>query len=139
VVIDTNVRVALPTRLWDCSPWSIYLVGPIVSSDEARKDELDLSLLQRLFERSLYTNEAATTEYFRPYAYLRRNYRSHPTILMPPSALFYNDTLLPCATNGRISWSNLPDQRLPVKIIGCAGDEECIDEVRKTSLRYFDA
>jgi helicase MOV-10 len=108
-------------------------VGPIVSSDEARKDELDLSLLQRLFERPLYVNDVATTECFRPCAYLRRNYRSHPAILMPPSALFYNDTLLPCATNGRISWSNLPDQRLPVKIIGSAGDEECIDEVRRAS------
>ncbi|KAF9451324.1 P-loop containing nucleoside triphosphate hydrolase protein [Macrolepiota fuliginosa MF-IS2] len=105
-----------------------HQLGPIVSSDEARKAELDMSLLQRLFERPLYANEAATIEHFRPRAHLRKNYRSHPVILMPPSALFYNDTLVPFASNGKMSWSGLPDNRLPVRIIGCESEEECIDE-----------
>jgi hypothetical protein len=32
-------------------------VGPIVSSDEARNAELNVSLLERLFERSLYADD----------------------------------------------------------------------------------
>jgi superfamily I DNA and/or RNA helicase len=102
----------------------------MVSSDEARKAELDMSLLQRLFERPLYADKNAVIDYLRPSTHLRKNYRSHPGILMPPSALFYNDTLLPFATNGKVSWSGLPDSRLPIKIIGCESKEECIDEVR---------
>ncbi|KXN83986.1 putative RNA helicase SDE3 [Leucoagaricus sp. SymC.cos] len=84
-----------------------FQLGPIVSSFEARKAELDMSLLQRLFERPPYSDINSTIKYYRPHAHLRKNYRSHPAILMPPSALFYSDTLVPCANNGRIVWSGL--------------------------------
>lgn len=88
-----------------------------------------MSLLQRLFERPVYADESTTIQYFRPCAHLRNNYRSHPAILMPPSALFYSDSLVPFATNGKVSWSGLPESRLPVRIIGCESEEEGIDEV----------
>jgi superfamily I DNA and/or RNA helicase len=37
---------------------------------------------------------------------------------MPPSALFYNDTLVPASANGKIVWSGLPKPHLPLKFIG---------------------
>lgn len=89
-----------------------------------------MSLLQRLFERPLYAGEAAGIRHSRPCGHLRKNYRSHPVILMPPSALFYNDNLVPFAKNGMISWSGLPDNRLPIRILGCESEEEGVEEVR---------
>ncbi|KAJ3568151.1 hypothetical protein NP233_g5899 [Leucocoprinus birnbaumii] len=88
-----------------------FQLGPIVSSPEARKAELDTSLLQRLFERPLYSDEQSTTPYYRPCTHLCKNYRSHPAILMPPSALFYNDSLVPFAKNGRVVWERLRSKR----------------------------
>jgi superfamily I DNA and/or RNA helicase len=59
-----------------------------------------------------------------------KNYRSHPGILMPPSAIFYNDTLEPCATNGVIHWSDLRNPELPLIFYGHEFQEECLDEVK---------
>ena len=36
----------------------VNVVGPIVTSDKARAGELDISLLERLFERPLYADHA---------------------------------------------------------------------------------
>lgn len=49
---------------------------------------------------------------------------------MPPSAIFYNDSLEPCANNGVINWSGLPDPRLPLIFIGSEAKEDDVDEVR---------
>lgn len=49
---------------------------------------------------------------------------------MPPSALFYNDTLEPCAQNGTIIWSELPNPKLPLAFFGHEYSEEWLDEVR---------
>jgi superfamily I DNA and/or RNA helicase len=57
-----------------------------------------------------------------------QNYRSHPVLLMPPSAMFYNDTLQPCATNGYIVWSQMADPRLPFMFINNEGNEASDDE-----------
>ncbi|KAJ6463413.1 P-loop containing nucleoside triphosphate hydrolase protein [Mycena sanguinolenta] len=108
-------------------------LGPTVTSDAARDAELDVSLLQRLFDRPVYTNhpERATPSIparFRPYTNLVKNYRSHPAILMNASTLFYDDALVPCAVNGTISWSGLPNPRLPLLFIGSESVEECVDE-----------
>ncbi|EAU87611.2 helicase MOV-10 [Coprinopsis cinerea okayama7 len=89
-------------------------LGPIVTSEEARAGELDVSLLERLFERPLYAQA--------------KNYRSHPVILMPPSAIFYNDTLEPCAKNGTVTWRRLPVPHLPLKFIGHEHPEATNDE-----------
>lgn len=48
---------------------------------------------------------------------------------MPPSALFYGDSLEPNADNGTMSWSGMLDPQLPLMFIGNESKEECIDEV----------
>lgn len=48
---------------------------------------------------------------------------------MPPSAIFYNDSLEPCAQNGRINWSGLANPDLPLVFIGNEGKEQSVDEV----------
>ncbi|KAJ7730393.1 P-loop containing nucleoside triphosphate hydrolase protein [Mycena maculata] len=98
-------------------------LGPIVTSDAARDAELDVSLLQRLFDRPVYASHREESATFRP-----SNFRPHPAILMPPSAIFYDDSLVPCAVNGTIAWSGLPDPRLPLLFIGSESGEECVDE-----------
>ncbi|KDR78399.1 hypothetical protein GALMADRAFT_245562 [Galerina marginata CBS 339.88] len=110
-------------------------LGPIVASDEARSAEFEVSLLERLFERPLYAQSRqdsrllnGSSKRLPPYTTLVKNYRSHPVILMPPSAIFYNDTLEPCATNGKISWSGLAKPQLPLKFIGTDSVEKSNDE-----------
>lgn len=56
-------------------------------------------------------------------------------ILMPPSAIFYDDSLEPCAQNGTISWTGLPNSEFPLVFVGNDSDEESIDEVRHASDR----
>ncbi|KAK0236940.1 P-loop containing nucleoside triphosphate hydrolase protein [Armillaria nabsnona] len=108
-----------------CFRWT--LLGPIIFSDHCRSNDLDISLLERLFERTLYTNEQSSI--YKPFVNLVKNYRSHPAILMPPSALFYDDTLEPCARgNGVVVWSGLPNAKIPLTFIGSTSLEECIDE-----------
>ncbi|KAG5646161.1 hypothetical protein DXG03_004214 [Asterophora parasitica] len=120
--------------------------------DEARAGELDISLLERLFERPLYAEHAYArsnrrhgllhddnvTEVFKlvPFANLVKNYRSHPAILMPPSAIFYNDSLEPCATNGTITWTGLGNPELPLMFFGHNLPEECVDEVMDRATWY---
>ncbi|THU88773.1 P-loop containing nucleoside triphosphate hydrolase protein [Dendrothele bispora CBS 962.96] len=125
-------------------------LGPIIVSDEARAHELDVSLLERLFERPLYADHSEARSKvvvnknmqsppngvenhhygkpFKPFANLVKNYRSHPAILMPPSAMFYNDSLEPFATNGYISWDRLPNSTFPVVFLGCDSKEEDVSE-----------
>ncbi|KAI5828471.1 hypothetical protein K523DRAFT_54006 [Schizophyllum commune Tattone D] len=67
-------------------------------------------------------------EEFVPFVNLVKNYRSHPVILMPPSAMIYNDTLEPCAQNGTVAWAGLPKKDIPLLFIGHEGDEDCVDE-----------
>ncbi|KAF9460457.1 P-loop containing nucleoside triphosphate hydrolase protein [Collybia nuda] len=115
-------------------------LGPIVTSDAARAGELDISLLERLFDRPLYRNHPHARQKtgkiglrpgiykFKPFSNLVKNYRSHPAILMPPSAIFYDDSLEPHANNGVIAWSGLPDRHLPLVFIGHQNSEASVDE-----------
>ncbi|KAJ7057940.1 P-loop containing nucleoside triphosphate hydrolase protein [Mycena amicta] len=117
-----SVRPAISPQLVLCGDPN--QLGPIVAADAARDAELDVSLLQRLFDREVYSS------------YVKKGYtplsstlfRPHPAILMPPSAIFYNDSLVPCAVNGTITWSGLPNPRLPLLFIASDSKEECIDE-----------
>jgi len=115
-------------------------LGPIVTSEAARSAELDVSLLERLFERPLYAEhrKAGSVMFpnspgchhsnFTPFTNLVKNYRSHPVILMPPSAIFYDDSLQPCAHNGSVCWSGLPNPHLPLVFFGNSSEEQSVDE-----------
>ncbi|KAF9074456.1 P-loop containing nucleoside triphosphate hydrolase protein [Rhodocollybia butyracea] len=115
-------------------------LGPIITSPEARNYELDLSLLERLFGRPLYAqhpearhaslpiHQSSVCAPFKPFVNLVKNYRSDPAILMPASALFYNESLEPCASNGLISWQGLSNNKFPVMFLGCDANDESVDE-----------
>ncbi|KAJ4480980.1 P-loop containing nucleoside triphosphate hydrolase protein [Lentinula aciculospora] len=108
-------------------------LGPIITSQQARAHELDVSLLERLFDRPLYAEHAeARHARHLPLTGLplhqNSNYRSHPAILMPPSAMFYNDSLEPCANNGMISWAGLSNNKYPLMFLGCDTQDETVDE-----------
>lgn len=47
---------------------------------------------------------------------------------MPPSAIFYNDSLQPFASIGTLSWSGLANPKLPLKFIGTDSVEKSTDE-----------
>ncbi|TFK71577.1 P-loop containing nucleoside triphosphate hydrolase protein, partial [Pluteus cervinus] len=95
-------------------------LGPIVSSERARTGELEMSLLERLVGQSVYAHPSE--------GQFETNYRSHPAILMPPSAMFYDDTLEPCAANGSVEWSQLNNTSLPLMFIGHEDEAQCVDE-----------
>lgn len=66
-----------------------------------------------------------------PFTNLIRNYRSHPAILAVPSALFYNDTLVPEASNTNYleGWSGWKGRRgIPVKFCLNGGMDEWHEE-----------
>ncbi|GAW07733.1 P-loop containing nucleoside triphosphate hydrolase protein [Lentinula edodes] len=123
----------------------INQLGPIITSQQARTYELDVSLLERLFDRPLYAEHAeahprrlpltgfllhqnSVQSMFKPFVNLVKNYRSHPAILMPPSAMFYNDSLEPCASNGMIAWAGLSNNKYPLMFLGCDTKDESVDE-----------
>lgn len=47
---------------------------------------------------------------------------------MPPSALFYNDALEPCALNGTTAFPTLSDPEFPIAVFGMCTDDETSDE-----------
>ncbi|KAJ3789054.1 P-loop containing nucleoside triphosphate hydrolase protein [Lentinula aff. detonsa] len=121
-------------------------LGPIITSQHARTHELDVSLIERLFDRPLYAEHVEARHHrrlpltdlplhqdknyttFKPFVNLVKNYRSHSAILMPPSAMFYNDSLEACASNGMISWAGLSNNKFPLMFLGCDAKDESVDE-----------
>jgi hypothetical protein len=118
-------------------------LGPKSASKDIRYSR---SLFSRLLGRPLYANHPLSRFNARPngapivptskmipmicppFVNLRRNYRSHPAILSVPSALFYNDTLVPEATietNTPLHNSKLwQGRRWPVLYIPVDGEDE---------------
>jgi superfamily I DNA and/or RNA helicase len=116
-------------------------LGPFIVSSVARQNGLQTSLFERLLSRPLYSQHPLSRQnvykqsskegWYRPaFVNLIRNYRSHPGILMMPSAMFYNSTLLPEAqhTSSLLSWSALPNQRIPILFHPCTDDEVWIPD-----------
>ncbi|XP_039987881.1 RNA helicase Mov10l1 [Xiphias gladius] len=101
-------------------------LGPIVKSKLASAFGLGVSLLERLMANPLYSrqdwgyNPKLVTK-------LIYNYRSHETLLMLPSKLFYQGELCfraPRAiVNSLCQWKNLPKKGFPLLFHGVRGTE----------------
>lgn len=116
-----------------------YQLGPRTSLPST---PLKTSLFARLFSRPVYANHPLARSKTGitppplnkdmlpisrpPFANLIRNYRSHPAILAVPSALYYNDTLEPEATDvDRLaSWSGWRGKKWPVLFRENTGEDE---------------
>ncbi|GAA5852569.1 hypothetical protein JCM8547_002548 [Rhodosporidiobolus lusitaniae] len=120
-------------------------LGPHISSEEARSHDFDISLLQRLMSRPVYSEhpyarknrkrnphvrwEVPTT----PFINLEKNYRSTPEILFLPSVEFYHDTLVPAASlsiqqSPLRRWTSLPNPNFPIFFQHVAGQDLEIDD-----------
>lgn len=111
-------------------------LGPEISSVTARQNGLDVSLFERLLRRSVYADHPLARRnvykrsqgegWYRPaFVNLIKNYRSHLGILMMPSAMFYNSTLVAEAerTTSLTGWTALPNPRIPILFCPSTGDE----------------
>jgi superfamily I DNA and/or RNA helicase len=111
-------------------------LGPSIVSPIARENGIDVSLFDRLLRRPIYSQHPLSRQnvykrskgegWYRPaFVNLIRNYRSHPGILMMPSAMFYNSTLLAEAkeTSSLTTWTTLPNNRIPILFHPSTGEE----------------
>jgi len=118
-------------------------LGPLITSPIARSNGLDISLFERLLLRPIYSQHPLSRQnaykkiipkgegWYRPaFVNLVRNYRSHEGILMMPSGMFYNSTLIPEAkdTISLLGWKDLPNSRIPVLFHPCYGEELWIQD-----------
>ncbi|KWU42116.1 P-loop containing nucleoside triphosphate hydrolase protein [Rhodotorula sp. JG-1b] len=120
-------------------------LGPHIVSEEARNQDFDVSLLERLMDRPVYAehpfarrNRARNPDErwdirTTPFVDLVRNYRSAPEILWLPSTLFYAETLVPCAArsvqqSSLRAWPRLPNPGFPIIFQHVAGDDLEVDE-----------
>ena len=118
-------------------------LGPMIVSSVARENGLPVSLFERLLARPLYSDHplarmniyrmtrSREEGWYRPaFVNLIRNYRSHEGILMMPSAMFYNSTLLAEApnTSSLTQWTELPNPKIPVLFRPSHGEEHWIQD-----------
>ncbi len=117
-----------------------HQLGPRLSS---RETALSTSLFERLLNRPMYKDHPQSRKHLLhpsphpitraiqpPFATLIRNYRSHPSILAVPSALFYADTLIPEApsTSPLSPWPGWLGRGWPVLFACNAGADEIEQE-----------
>lgn len=75
----------------------------VTKSEQAKDLGLRTSFLEHLCERQIYKRDAKTKQFNGIYiTQLVRNYRSHPSILKLPNELFYENSLMPVASEGEI-------------------------------------
>ncbi|KAI9204489.1 P-loop containing nucleoside triphosphate hydrolase protein [Polychytrium aggregatum] len=128
-------------------------LGPMVRSKDARDGRFHISWLERCMASELYRNHLFREQnpgsplerspksaekkkrgmYFvPPFVNLVKNYRSHPSILMMPSHMFYNNTLEACASESVTTslqyLSFLPNPKFPIQFIGVDGLDCCNGE-----------
>ncbi|XP_043944720.1 RNA helicase Mov10l1-like isoform X2 [Protopterus annectens] len=98
-------------------------LGPVVKSRLARVFGLNVSLLERLMMRPMYSRDETAYSICGSYnpllvTKLVKNYRSHSALLSLPSRLFYHKELLVCADERVASslhnWEKLPKKGFPL-------------------------
>ena len=131
-------------------PFSYALASPIFAlagdhhqlspRTRTKSSTLHISLFERLSNLPFYASHplsrknAKKTTLFKPamrpsFSDLTRNYRSHPAIIAVSSALFYNDSLIPEATdiNSLQTWPAWRGRCWPVLFACNAGVDTCED------------
>ncbi|XP_043944719.1 RNA helicase Mov10l1-like isoform X1 [Protopterus annectens] len=107
-------------------------LGPVVKSRLARVFGLNVSLLERLMMRPMYSRDETAYSICGSYnpllvTKLVKNYRSHSALLSLPSRLFYHKELLVCADERVASslhnWEKLPKKGFPLIFHGLRGNE----------------
>ena len=114
-----------------------YQLGPRTYD---RTTALHVSLFERLSNRPIYASHPRARRPANrqsphlpvlrpPFVNLVRNYRSHPAILAVPSSLFYNNSLIPEASNveSLSAWSGWCGRRWPVLFACNSGIDHCED------------
>ena len=100
-------------------------LGAVLVSENAKKFKLDVSLLERLMQKAPYAPDKAAEFNSEFVVRLVHNYRSHFTLLLTPSRLFYDDKLVPSANpaevNTFIGWKELPNSQVPLIFQGVQG------------------
>lgn len=99
-------------------------LGPVVQSKPA-KSYLEVSLMKRLMQRSLYMKDDQGIYNAQFITKLLQNYRSHEQLLSLPSRLFYGDELKACANKTEVGsmlrWKRLPKQGFPLIFLSVKG------------------
>ncbi|EDO45106.1 predicted protein, partial [Nematostella vectensis] len=109
-----------------------FQLGPVLRSPVAISYGLNVSLLERLMSGLLYARDE--TRFVDHGCYdpllvtkLVNNYRSHPSLLRLPSALFYHSELRVCAERTMreqlSQWEMLPTQGTPLVFHGLKGED----------------
>ncbi|KAJ3329710.1 hypothetical protein HDU76_007328 [Blyttiomyces sp. JEL0837] len=123
-------------------------LGPLIHSDFAKLKGLNISMFERIIRSPLYRDHPESrcaprdlkvtlepesqrapsivlSDCVAPFANLVRNYRSHPAMLMIPSHIAYNDTLVPFAdtllTSSLLHTPFLPNPEIPIAFFGIEG------------------
>ena len=117
-------------------------LGPVVHHSLAKEHGLHMSFLERLMERTIYLKDSDARSPTvgkhdgRVITKLVRNYRSHPTLLELPNALFYDNDLVSCVDErGHVlqNWEGLERPGVPLLWHGVAGK----DTREKSSPSWF--
>jgi superfamily I DNA and/or RNA helicase len=105
-------------------------LGPVVHHVHAREFGLGSSYLDRLMELPLYSRQSPSGQYdANVLTKLTINYRSHPTLLEVPNALFYDGELTvghrpaDCTANSCLEWELLPTKGVPLIFHGVNGKD----------------
>lgn len=85
----------------------------VTKSEQAKELGFRTSFLEHLCERQLYKRDDKTKKYNEIYiTQLVRNYRSHPSILKLSNELFYDNSLISMASEGKTNRSTLFEMHL---------------------------